>query len=551
MTIPLTRQRLYRFLILMVILLASWFRLWRLSEVPPGFWFDEAYNAMDALWMVEARSPQPFFVGNNGREPMLHYLALASMSVLGASPFTLRLVSALIGIVTVPLAYRWILLLFRANRDRYWLAIIVAAGIACSFWHVLVSRTGFRAILLPFFIMLTAYLFWSGWQRQSLLYLALSGLTLGLSQYTYLPARLLPLLFVLFALIWSIAGQRGSSVHDPLGAARSPYFIWIGLGITAIVSAVVYLPLALFYWNDPADFVARTNQAFIWNEITAGKLTLTEHLLTALSAFAVGRDVEWEFGLVGQSSFGWVNIGLFWLGLVTSIKYVRRASYLFLLVSLLVLWFPALLSNKPVNSLRLLGFLSIYHTLGAIGVVSFVNTAIKRFNWPDYPMKLLLFMLFLTYNLWFTSYNYFTYWANRPEVHKEYNGPLVDLTRYLMRESEHTDFLLPFSIYAHPSARLLLYDQFRETGIGSIPPLSNRPLTFVDPKAALHIPLHEVRSSSYVWLTRSQTGEGTVYVSRQQPPANFTLTPVTQPNWRRNCLCFPTTTAGKFYPDSG
>jgi hypothetical protein len=361
-----------------------------------------------------------------------------------------------------------------------------------------------------------------------LLYLALSGLTLGLSQYTYLPARLLPLLFVLFALIWSIAGQRGSSVHDPLGAARSPYFIWIGLGITAIVSAVVYLPLALFYWNDPADFVARTNQAFIWNEITAGKLTLTEHLLTALSAFAVGRDVEWEFGLVGQSSFGWVNIGLFWLGLVTSIKYVRRASYLFLLVSLLVLWFPALLSNKPVNSLRLLGFLSIYHTLGAIGVVSFVNTAIKRFNWPDYPMKLLLFMLFLTYNLWFTSYNYFTYWANRPEVHKEYNGPLVDLTRYLMRESEHTDFLLPFSLYAHPSARLLLYDQFRETGIGSIPPLSNRPLTFVDPKAALHIPLHEVRSSSYVWLTRSQTGEGTVYVSRQQPPANFTLTPVSE-----------------------
>ncbi len=524
------KQWPFHLLILIIILLASWLRLWRLPEAPPGFWFDESYNAMDTLWMLETHSPQLFFVGNNGREPMLHYLALAPLTILGASPFTMRLVAALIGIITIPLAYRWTLLLLKTNPDRYWLAITTAAGISGSFWHVLVSRSGFRAILLPFFVILTAYLFWYGWQRQSLPYLALSGLTLGLSQYTYLPARLLPLLFLLFALLRSSLNLRLTisdfRLWQPPKTANQ--YLWSGLGLMALISIIVYLPLALFHWYNPAAFFARTNQTFIWSEITAGKLTLTEHLLTALSAFAVGRDVEWEFGLLGQTSFGWLNIGLFWLGLIIALKHARRANYLFLLLCLLVLWLPALFSNKPINSLRLLGFISIYHIIGAIGLLFLANALSKQFNWPAYPIKLLLFTLFLTYNLGFTTYNYFIYWTNRPEVYKEYNAPLVDLTRYLIEESAQTDFLLPFTIYAHPSARLLLHDHFQETEMPSTPPASNRPLTFVDPKAALHIDLHLVRSSSYVWLTRSPDGAGIAYVSRQEPPPNFSLKPLSE-----------------------
>ena len=41
----------YHLLIIGLTLLAAWLRLWHLDTIPPGLWFDEAYNAMDAVWM--------------------------------------------------------------------------------------------------------------------------------------------------------------------------------------------------------------------------------------------------------------------------------------------------------------------------------------------------------------------------------------------------------------------------------------------------------------------------------------------------------------------
>ncbi len=93
---------------------------------------------MNALWVLETRSPQVFFVGNNGREPMLHYLGALSMVILGATPYAFRLTSALAGILTVPPMYRWIVALFAHDPDRHWLGLVAAIGLAFSFWHVLI-----------------------------------------------------------------------------------------------------------------------------------------------------------------------------------------------------------------------------------------------------------------------------------------------------------------------------------------------------------------------------------------------------------------------------
>ena len=46
-----------------------------------------------------------YFAANNGREPLFIYLQTLAVAILGASPYALRLVSALIGILTVPAVY--------------------------------------------------------------------------------------------------------------------------------------------------------------------------------------------------------------------------------------------------------------------------------------------------------------------------------------------------------------------------------------------------------------------------------------------------------------
>ncbi|MDH3676605.1 MAG: hypothetical protein OES12_14000 [Anaerolineae bacterium] len=132
----------------------------------------------------------------------------------------------------------------------------------------------------------------------------------------------------------------------------------------------------------------------------------------------------------------------------------------------------------------------------------------------------------LIVNGWGTGYDYFSRWANEPTVHKEYDGPLIDLARYLIAESYQSDILLPFSVYAQPTTRFLLYDEFREISDLPMTHSSGRRVLFVDPKTSLNGSLHHVRSSSYVWLTRNEAGDGLAYISRQPPPASFALKPI-------------------------
>jgi 4-amino-4-deoxy-L-arabinose transferase-like glycosyltransferase len=196
--------------ILTITLIAAWLRLWRLPDVPPGLDYDEAFEGLDALWMLKTGTPYLFMASNHGREALFLYPVAFLVTLLGASPFTLRLTSALAGILTIPLLYRLTKTMFRDDPHRDWLALISAAGLAVSLWHIGMSRVPLRAILVPLFFILTAYLFWRGWQAQAIVrtpvfsinwvsfsYFALAGVALGLSQYTYLSARLFPLVFLL------------------------------------------------------------------------------------------------------------------------------------------------------------------------------------------------------------------------------------------------------------------------------------------------------------------------------------------------------------------
>ncbi|MCZ7668394.1 MAG: hypothetical protein M5U34_14980 [Chloroflexi bacterium] len=85
-------------LLIAILLLAAFLRLWRLEQMPPGLYHDEAYNGLDALscWWANLspnfmkagnctlRTPTPtirrsypfppLFEGNYGREPLHIYL---------------------------------------------------------------------------------------------------------------------------------------------------------------------------------------------------------------------------------------------------------------------------------------------------------------------------------------------------------------------------------------------------------------------------------------------------------------------------------------------
>jgi 4-amino-4-deoxy-L-arabinose transferase-like glycosyltransferase len=218
-----------------VTLAATALRLWQLPATPPGLWFDEAYNGMDAVWMMRQNEWPVFLVGNNGREAMFHYLLASSIAVLGETAYAIRIVPAVLGIVTIPLMYRWGVTLFGKTDDGRWLALLGALGMATSFWVLVMNRSGYRANLLPLFVILSTGFFWKGWQSGQWRYYTLAGVALGLSQYTYLSARLLPLVFLLFVVIQTIL--PGLPDRTALKSA------WLGLILMA--ATLTILPLVL------------------------------------------------------------------------------------------------------------------------------------------------------------------------------------------------------------------------------------------------------------------------------------------------------------------
>ena len=91
--------------LLLLLVAAAWLRFWRLDALPPGLFYDEAFNGLDARQLLSGDGLPLYFPANNGREPLYIYLQAISVFLFGPTAYALRLVSALAGAVTVLAVY--------------------------------------------------------------------------------------------------------------------------------------------------------------------------------------------------------------------------------------------------------------------------------------------------------------------------------------------------------------------------------------------------------------------------------------------------------------
>ena len=185
--------------ILAALAVAAGLRLWRLADLPPGLWYDEAVNGVDIRMVLSGQGLPLYFAANGGREPLFIYLQAISVALFGPTPFSLRLVSALVGTATVAAVYACGRELFSPLRgafariDGRWAAALAAATLAVTYWHVSLSRVGLRAALLPLLSAFAMLAFWRVWTGGRIRSYAWTGVWFGLSLYTYTSARVLPL----------------------------------------------------------------------------------------------------------------------------------------------------------------------------------------------------------------------------------------------------------------------------------------------------------------------------------------------------------------------
>jgi len=479
-----------------VLSVAGFLRLYRLGSLPPGPYYDEAANGILASEIASGASRPLFIPAYTGKEVLYFYLAAGVMKVLGVSLLSLRLTSALVGVVTVGLTY-WLALELFSEEDalmRRSVALMAAALMAVSFWHVVISRYGFRAVSQPLAQALTLLFLWRGLRRGGWWNMALAGLFCGATAYTYLASRIVPLAL----LPWVLGAWFASRPERRRAAGRTLVFV--------AVAAVVFAPLGLFFLRHPESFGTRMSQvSFLNPELNQGNPwgTLWRSVSAAFGMFTVSGDPQWRFGIVGRPVFDPV-IGVFlYLGLLFALYRVARGPrptdrvlYRSVLLWTPLLLVPSILGVREVpHSLRAIGVMPVQFYFPALGISAAVRGLTSLFARPRWltlsAVVAALSGLLVIEGGVVTGRDYFCVWGTHPQPYYDNDNDLADAARTLNQMDLGEQELFVSSVhYRHPTMAFLArnYAQMRWL-VGEqvlvFPPAGGSGAVYVFPRSAL------------------------------------------------------------------
>lgn len=415
-----------------IILIGCFLRFWHLNVLPPGLFFDEAYNGFDARQLLAGGHWPLFFPANNGREPLFIYLQAISIFLLGPTPFALRFVSAIVGTLSLPIVYFCAKTLFSTERVPFsnarrptlpatWVALIATAGLAVSYWHVSLSRLGFRTVLLIPVSALMVTFFWKAWMGERRLYYGLAGIWLGISMYTYLSARLLPIMLLLFIVTDLLFDRR---------SLREQRERVLGAGIVFLVGLLIALPLIVVLLTEPDLSSARVSQVSLWaywqpDQPAQWIHDLAANALLTFRAFYDHGDLALRHNLPGRPANDILMAALFTLGwLSAAFSFVKRPLSRLLLIWFFVILIPVILSIEAPHYLRGAGALvplALFYGSGTETLVGSLRRLTqgrlqRSFDSTGALLTAILLGLVLVVSGSRTTVDYFYRWAHHPDL---------------------------------------------------------------------------------------------------------------------------------------
>jgi 4-amino-4-deoxy-L-arabinose transferase-like glycosyltransferase len=436
------QQRWAGLALLMILLLAAALRFWRLGEMPPGLYHDEAYNGLDALSLLDgkefpqfyegwelyaqdAHAERPpnftrtpiFFEGNYGREPLHVYLMALSIAIAGATPFAVRAVPAAAGVLAVLTTFLAAWALFpKPTHPRLspWLLPLLAAfTMAVLYPAVHFSRFGIRAMLFVPCATLAVMAFWIAFRAtggRSWVWYAVAGFFLGLGLYTYAAARLLPLLFIGFGFFLLLLDRAALRAH------------LLEFGLMGGVALLTALPLLLFFARYPYYFAFRL--AYVANRgagtvADAPALTWLLNVGRVVGGFFWQGETHLRHNLPGRPFLDPVQRLLAVAGLGVAFWRWRKPESAFLLLWLGVMLLPSILSGDAPHFGRLIGAAPPAAIVLAVGASALLGWVLDRAPASRWLAPLLLTLAFLPSLVW-TARDYFVVYANHPDLARDF-----------------------------------------------------------------------------------------------------------------------------------
>ncbi|MBI5928433.1 MAG: glycosyltransferase family 39 protein [Chloroflexi bacterium] len=285
----------------------------------------------------------PFEFTPDHHPVIYHIMQAVSIDMFGRTVAAARLPSAILGTLTIGAVY-WVVRLMFDQR------VAVLAGIFMTTFpqHVHFSRLALNQVMDPLFLTLSFGFLILALRNDNRAYYALTGLTMGLSQYGFSSARLIPILVVIY-LFWHYLSQKKRSGEPDIFPILSLAFVF----------AVTVFPQAYSLWHSNSGSPSpRLEDIGIWQKdnpfgvhhITHGdEIDYWEKQLTApFLGFTQQQEAGYFYGRFAPF-LGWVAPVPFMIGLVLALKNWRNPKQIILVWGwgLTVVLGGILLSNPP------------------------------------------------------------------------------------------------------------------------------------------------------------------------------------------------------------
>lgn len=419
-----------------IILLGLFLRIYKIGEIPAGFFCDEAaigYNAYTLLTTGkdEYGVPYPIFFRSFGdyRLPIPIYANMLTIGLGGLTEVNVRLTAILFGIISIIFTSLIAKNLFGKN-----IGLCTALILAIMPWHIHLSRWGSEYIYFPTLFSIAFYFFLKGMRDAKKIIVAF--FFFGLTLYTYYPSLFITPLFIAGAILFAIMQKNRQTVI--------PY-----LSIGIFIFFLFCIPLVIGYKNG----ILLTR----WNSVNTTDLSVEKKILQTSKFYIMHFSPDFLFlkgdsGLPGHfvtrhSVKGLGELYLFLLPLLLYGGYALLTKYKnkSVLIIWLLLLYPlgsSITNDGPLATRSVIGLLplSIIAAVGLAEIFQKINT--KR----PVLIKTTCFGLLTIIILSSIIHYAFNYYVQYPQYSSDFwgwqYGPREIITYFKTQQNNYDDLVM-------------------------------------------------------------------------------------------------------------
>ncbi len=550
-------SRLELALIAALLLLAFFFRTYELTGLGLGIEHDEV-----AEWQIADNIRHGenalFFKEAYGQEPLFLYLMAGSIRLFGDNVFAIRFTSVFVAMLTLAASYRLLRRMFSPT-----VALVALAFMAIALWPVFWGRLGLRAMTLPLMLALGFDWLWRGLTKDEggkrpdenkNRPFVLAGIFFGLSAYTYLSSRALPILLAIFTL------------YLVLFARKKMMGTWRGLLVSFIVAGLIALPLVVALLTQP-DLQFRVSEVSgpLDKALQGDTTEVAQNIGRAFGMFTSQGDStvrdNWPNRPVFPEMIGqWLFLG----GVIVAFTRLRQPRYVLALLWIAVMLIPSIVTTGAPNFTRTLGALPMAFAMPGIAVEALLFWAPRLFPLQMYHTVSRITNVFIVaglivvlgVNAISTYADYFIKWPQHPETQFVFQADFAAIAKDIDASDVMDVSVGGLSNDTMDDPSLYLLRQRKDVRVrwfDSGSPISSggaivRPAAY--PSSTLYLPSVVPVSPSLQYVQSSALDSKQTAQYRRYSGLKLLLMPDVKNKWIRNFAGVATLFAARILPES-